>query len=100
VVLNTCSVREKAEDKLYSRLGEIRQATRAAGTSPTVAVAGCVAQQEGEKLLKRGGAIDVVVGTLARWPSSTISAAARRSPPSWHRRCGRWPSSGVRGCIT
>lgn len=63
VVLNTCSVREKAEEKLYSRLGEIRAATREAGTSPTIAVAGCVAQQEGARLLKRGAAIDVVVGT-------------------------------------
>ena len=63
VVVNTCSVREKAEEKLYSRLGEIRQAAREAGTRPILAVAGCVAQQEGEKLLKRGADIDVVVGT-------------------------------------
>ncbi len=64
VVVNTCSVREKAEDKLYSRLGEIRQAALEAGRAPTIAVTGCVAQQEGEALLKRGASIDVVVGWL------------------------------------
>lgn len=70
VILNTCSVREKAVEKVYSRLGEIREATREAGVQPTIAVAGCVAQQEGEKLLKRGAGIDVVVGTqsLKRLP--------------------------------
>ncbi|MEO6222592.1 MAG: tRNA (N6-isopentenyl adenosine(37)-C2)-methylthiotransferase MiaB [Vicinamibacterales bacterium] len=65
IVLNTCSVREKAEDKLYSRLGELREATAHRSSPPTVAVTGCVAQQEGARLLKRSGAIDVVVGTQA-----------------------------------
>jgi tRNA-2-methylthio-N6-dimethylallyladenosine synthase len=63
IVINTCSVREHAEDKLYTRLGELR-AHHASGTrDPVIAVAGCVAQQEGERLLKRSGLIDVVVGT-------------------------------------
>lgn len=65
IVLNTCSVRERAEEKLYSRLGEIRLASRERGRRPTVAVTGCVAQQEGENLLKRNPMIDVVVGTQA-----------------------------------
>jgi tRNA-2-methylthio-N6-dimethylallyladenosine synthase len=65
VVINTCSVRERAEDKLYTRLGEIRATGRQAGRRPTVVVAGCVAQQEGERLLKRDPSIDVVVGTQA-----------------------------------
>jgi tRNA-2-methylthio-N6-dimethylallyladenosine synthase len=65
IVINTCSVREKAEEKLYTRLGEIRVLTDETGTRPIVAVAGCVAQQEGEKLLSKtnGQMIDVLVGT-------------------------------------
>ena len=65
IVINTCSVRERAEEKLYTRLGEIRIASEQRGARPTVAVTGCVAQQEGDRLLKRSGAIDVVVGTQA-----------------------------------
>jgi tRNA-2-methylthio-N6-dimethylallyladenosine synthase len=70
IVLNTCSVRERAEDKLYTRLGEIRANGTAIGKRPVVAVAGCVAQQEGESLLARSPAIDVIVGTqrLKRLP--------------------------------
>ena len=64
VVVNTCSVRERAEDKLYTRLGEIREMARETGRDPIVAVTGCVAQQEGEALLKRSpGIIDLIVGT-------------------------------------
>lgn len=64
VVINTCSVRERAEDKLYTRLGEIKEMGRELGRDPIVAVAGCVAQQEGDKLIKRSaGVVDIVVGT-------------------------------------
>ncbi len=63
VVINTCSVRERAEEKLYTRLGEIRQASEESGRAPVVAVAGCVAQQEAGALLKRSNMIDVIVGT-------------------------------------
>ena len=65
IVINTCSVREKAEDKLYTRLGELRELAAATGTDPVVAVTGCVAQQEGQRLLKRDSSIDVIVGTQA-----------------------------------
>src|SRR5215472_8884351 len=67
IVINTCSVREKAEEKLYTRLGEIRVLGEETGARPVVAVAGCVAQQEGESLLTRtnGGVIDVLIGTQA-----------------------------------
>jgi tRNA-2-methylthio-N6-dimethylallyladenosine synthase len=66
VVINTCSVRERAEEKLYTRLGELRQLGREQGRAPMVAVAGCVAQQEGEAILKRApGVAAVVVGTQA-----------------------------------
>src|SRR5207244_2433217 len=65
IVINTCSVRERAEEKLYTRLGEIRMMGDEVGAHPIVAVAGCVAQQEGEKLLAKsnGHVIDVLVGT-------------------------------------
>jgi tRNA-2-methylthio-N6-dimethylallyladenosine synthase len=72
IVINTCSVRERAEDKLYTRLGEIRAMGEETGSRPVVAVAGCVAQQEGEKLLAKsnGHVIDVLIGTqsLKRLP--------------------------------
>jgi tRNA-2-methylthio-N6-dimethylallyladenosine synthase len=64
VVINTCSVRERAEDKLYTRLGEIKEMGLELGRDPIVAVTGCVAQQEGEKLIRRSaGVVDLVVGT-------------------------------------
>ncbi len=63
VVINTCSVREHAEDKLYTRLGELRVQAQDTGHDPMVVVTGCVAQQEGESLLRRSSMVDVVIGT-------------------------------------
>jgi tRNA-2-methylthio-N6-dimethylallyladenosine synthase len=65
IVINTCSVREHAEEKLYTRLGELRVLHEETGRRPVVAVAGCVAQQEGHSLLKKsnGRMIDVILGT-------------------------------------
>jgi tRNA-2-methylthio-N6-dimethylallyladenosine synthase len=63
IVINTCSVRERAEEKLYTRLGELREVARSTGRQPLLAVAGCVAQQEGAALLRRSQSIDVIVGT-------------------------------------
>jgi tRNA-2-methylthio-N6-dimethylallyladenosine synthase len=65
IVINTCSVRERAEEKLYTRLGELRLLEKENGHKPVVAVAGCVAQQEGESLFRKsnGQVIDVVIGT-------------------------------------
>jgi tRNA-2-methylthio-N6-dimethylallyladenosine synthase len=83
VVINTCSVRERAEDKLYTRLGELRQLAAEQGHNPIVAVAGCVAQQEGDAILKRSpGVADVIVGTQAirRLPMMVEQAAAQRRP--------------------
>src|SRR5712671_1839670 len=60
VVINTCSVRERAEEKLYTRLGEIRASSAETGRSPIVAVAGCVAQQEADALFTRTAMVDVV----------------------------------------
>jgi tRNA-2-methylthio-N6-dimethylallyladenosine synthase len=83
VVINTCSVRERAEEKLYTRLGELRQMGAESGHHPIIAVAGCVAQQEGEALLKRmPGAADIVLGTQAirRLPMLVAQATAERRP--------------------
>jgi tRNA-2-methylthio-N6-dimethylallyladenosine synthase len=80
VVINTCSVRERAEEKLYTRLGELRQMAAEQGHDPVVAVAGCVAQQEGDVLLTRSpGVADVIVGTQAirKLPMLVASAELR-----------------------
>ena len=82
IVINTCSVREHAEEKLYTRLGELRVMKQETGHSPVVAVAGCVAQQEGEKLLKNanGRMIDVIVGTQRMKMLPMLVDKAARSP--------------------
>jgi len=63
IVLNTCSIREKAEDKLLSALGRYRLLKQARGTR--IGIGGCVAQQEKEKLLKKAPFVDFVFGTDA-----------------------------------
>jgi tRNA-2-methylthio-N6-dimethylallyladenosine synthase len=83
VVINTCSVRERAEDKLYTRLGELRVMGEEQGHQPLVAVAGCVAQQEGAAILKRSaGVASVVLGTQAirRLPMLIDRAEASHRP--------------------
>ncbi len=65
VVLNTCHIREKAAEKVYSELGRIRrlrEARRAEGKDMVIAVAGCVAQAEGEEIFARASAVSIVVG--------------------------------------
>jgi tRNA-2-methylthio-N6-dimethylallyladenosine synthase len=65
VILNTCHIREKAAEKVYSDLGRIRQikAERAsAGQETLVAVTGCVAQAEGQEIVRRAPVVDLVVG--------------------------------------
>jgi tRNA-2-methylthio-N6-dimethylallyladenosine synthase len=79
IVINTCSVRERAEEKLFTRLGEIRQHGIEHGHRPIVAVAGCVAQQEGDQILRRSKAVDVVLGTqnIKRLPMLVEQATTR-----------------------
>ena len=81
VVINTCSVRERAEEKLYTRLGELRAHAAETGHQPLVAVAGCVAQQEGTAILKRSGLVDVIMGTrrVRLLPMLVEQAAAMRT---------------------
>jgi tRNA-2-methylthio-N6-dimethylallyladenosine synthase len=80
IVINTCSVREKAEEKLFTRLGEIHHRGLETGSRPVVAVAGCVAQQEGPVILERSKAVDVVIGTqsIKRLPMLVDQAVAKR----------------------
>ena len=65
VVLNTCHIREKAAEKVYSDIGRLTKSGRAAGKEPLIAVAGCVAQAEGEEIMKRSPAVSMVVGPQA-----------------------------------
>src|SRR5579885_2789225 len=65
IVLNTCHIREKAAEKVYSELGRMRVLKEAAagqGRAVTIAVAGCVAQAEGAEVMRRQPAVDLVVG--------------------------------------
>ena len=65
VILNTCHIREKAAEKVYSELGRVRavkQARKARGLDTMIAVAGCVAQAEGSEILERAQVVDLVVG--------------------------------------
>jgi len=82
IVINTCSVREHAEEKLYTRLGEIRVLEQETGHKPVVAVAGCVAQQEGGALLKKsnGRVIDVIIGTQRLKMLPTLVEKGAQSP--------------------
>lgn len=86
IVINTCSVRERAEEKLFTRLGEIRQMHLETGDRPVVAVAGCVAQQEGSHILRRSSAVDLVIGTqnLKRLPM--LVERAIEAPADGRRR--------------
>src|SRR4030066_1915613 len=63
ILINTCSVREKPEHKVYSALGRFKKLKEEKGTM--IGVAGCVAQQEGERLLDRMPYLDMVIGTHA-----------------------------------
>jgi tRNA-2-methylthio-N6-dimethylallyladenosine synthase len=76
VVLNTCHIREKAAEKVYSDIGRIVK--RANGAAPMIAVAGCVAQAEGAEIPRRAPAVDIVVGPQAyhNLPALVREAAA------------------------
>lgn len=65
VVLNTCHIREKATEKMFSELGRLRDLKRQTGGEMRIAVAGCVAQAEGEEIMRRQPAVDMVVGPQA-----------------------------------
>ncbi|WP_258890613.1 tRNA (N6-isopentenyl adenosine(37)-C2)-methylthiotransferase MiaB [Sphingomonas sp. SUN019] len=64
IVLNTCHIRERATEKVYSDIGRLRKVAGKQGRAPMIAVAGCVAQAEGEEIVRRAK-VDVVVGPQA-----------------------------------
>jgi tRNA-2-methylthio-N6-dimethylallyladenosine synthase len=85
VVLNTCHIREKASEKVYSELGRLnllKQARAAAGGRMLIAVAGCVAQAEGEEVMRRAPFVDIVFGpqTYHRLPEMIARASNGAAP--------------------
>jgi tRNA-2-methylthio-N6-dimethylallyladenosine synthase len=85
VILNTCHIREKASEKVFSELGRLRvmkeEAARA-GREMKIAVAGCVAQAEGEEITRRVSAVDVVVGPQSYHNLPKLLARARNGVPA------------------
>ena len=80
VILNTCHIREKATDKVYSELGKVRMQRAAQENPMLIAVAGCVGQAEGEEIFKRAPFVDMVVGPQSYHTlPELVSKAARKS---------------------
>jgi tRNA-2-methylthio-N6-dimethylallyladenosine synthase len=81
VILNTCHIREKATEKVYSEIGRLRahkQRRQAEGKGMTIAIAGCVAQAQGEEIIARAPAVDLVVGPQAYHKLPELIARAAR----------------------
>ncbi len=79
VIMNTCHIRERAEEKVFSALGRLRLLKEQAGGCMMIAVTGCVAQAEGEMILKRAPFVDLVVGPQAYHRLPELIAAAHRT---------------------
>ncbi|MBS0524948.1 MAG: tRNA (N6-isopentenyl adenosine(37)-C2)-methylthiotransferase MiaB [Proteobacteria bacterium] len=97
VVLNTCHIREHASEKVYSELGRMRDLKverRAGGSDLTIAVAGCVAQAEGEEIARRQPAVDIVVGPQAYHRLPQLLAEAERKA-AIAKAGKRLPGAGV-----
>ena len=83
IVLNTCHIRERASEKIFSELGKLRELKddrRRQGRETTIVVAGCVAQAEGAEILRRQPAVDVVVGPQSYHRLPELLREARRWP--------------------
>ena len=81
VVLNTCHIREKATEKVYSEIGRLRahkERRAGEGKGMTIAIAGCVAQAEGEEIFRRAPEVDLVVGPQAYHKLPELIARAAR----------------------
>jgi tRNA-2-methylthio-N6-dimethylallyladenosine synthase len=79
VVLNTCHIREKATEKVYSELGQLKRMKDAREGGMTIAVTGCVAQAEGEEIMARQPAVDLVVGPQAYHQLPELIAKVHRA---------------------
>ena len=98
VVLNTCHIRERASEKVYSELGRLRDLKlerRRDGADLTIAVAGCVAQAEGEEIVRRQPAVDIVVGPQAYHRLPELLARAARKSDERRFDGQRRPGAGV-----
>src|SRR6516162_8204652 len=83
IILNTCHIREKAAEKVYSELGRMRvlkQNAASDGRQLMIAVAGCVAQAEGEEIIRRAPAVDLVVGSQSYHRLPDLISRAARGP--------------------
>ena len=92
VVLNTCHIREKASEKVFSELGRLRDlktARAARGGRMMIAVAGCVAQAEGEEILRRAPQVDLVFGPQTYHRLAALVTEAARSEAGGVG--GAWP---------
>lgn len=81
VILNTCHIREKATEKVYSEIGRVRKHAGKQGRAPMIAVAGCVAQAEGDEIARRAK-VDVVVGPQAYHNLPDLVAKAASGTPA------------------
>lgn len=81
ILLNTCSIREKAQEKVFSQLGQWRE-YKAKNPHVVIGVGGCVASQEGEAIIKRAPFVDIVFGpqTLHRLPALLNERAEKKKP--------------------
>lgn len=98
VVLNTCHIREKASEKVYSELGRLRDLKverRRDGGDLAIAVAGCVAQAEGEEIIRRQPAVDIVVGPQAYHRLPELLARVARKTDERRADGRRRPGAGV-----
>ncbi|MCA0369603.1 MAG: tRNA (N6-isopentenyl adenosine(37)-C2)-methylthiotransferase MiaB [Proteobacteria bacterium] len=89
VILNTCHIREKASEKMYSDLGRLKphkEARQEEGKSQIIAVAGCTAQAEGAQIMKRMPLVDAVFGPQSYHKLPEIIARAMRSADKEERR--------------
>src|SRR5215470_9177262 len=86
VILNTCHIREKASEKVFAELGRLKarkRARQAGGGDMIIAVAGCVAQAEGDEIMRRAPYVDVVLGpqTYHRLPEMVARASRAAARP-------------------
>ena len=94
VILNTCHIRERATEKVYSDIGRLRKDARALGRdAPMIAVAGCVAQAEGEEIVARAK-VDVVVGPQAYHNLPRLVADAAAGTPALDTELARLAKFG------
>src|ERR1700688_2001724 len=110
IILNTCHIREKAAEKVYSELGRIRKLKQEAarsGRNIIVAVAGCVAQAEGDEIVRRAPVVDLVVGPQSYHRLPELLARVRGGGPRVvetgfpaETKFGRLPERAANGTVS